>query len=134
MTLAEIKNQVMFQTNNDAEDLGDYEPHINDYVNEGYDRLVYAYAHQHVDDTSDYPPLEMDMDEPDLPGWTHRAVADFATWLVYRNGNPQKQSRGMAYLRAFEEMLTRIAECGGIDGLDENGKQKRYRNFINIPR
>ena len=40
MTLAEIKAQIMFQTNNDAEDIDDYLPHVNDYINEGYDKLV----------------------------------------------------------------------------------------------
>ena len=40
MTLAEIKNLIMFQTNNDKDDLGDYLPYLMDYINEGYDRLV----------------------------------------------------------------------------------------------
>ena len=34
MTLSEIQEQIMFQTNNDADDLGDYTPHINDYINQ----------------------------------------------------------------------------------------------------
>ena len=38
MTLAEIKDQIMFQTNNDAEDIEDYLPHVVDYINDGYDR------------------------------------------------------------------------------------------------
>lgn len=134
MTLGEIKEQVMFQTNNDAEDVGDFLPSLTDYVNEGYDMLVYAYDHQHVDEMSpEYPPLDMDADEPALPGWTHRALADWATWLVYRNGNPQKQQRGMQFRFSFESVLARIADGGGADGLNEDGTQKRYRNFINIP-
>lgn len=134
MTLAEIKEQVMFQTNNDAEDVGDFLPALRDYVNEGYDKLVEAYAHQHVDaNAGDYPPLETDMDEPALPEWTHRALTDYATWLVYRNGNPQKQNRGMAYLQAFREVLSRIADSGGLAGLNDDGTQKRYNKFRNIP-
>ena len=133
MTLAEIKNQVMFQTNNDAEDLGDYEPHINDYVNEGYDLIVAVWDNTHIN-TADYPALEEDSDEPNLPEWIHRALVDWATWLVYRNGNPQKQNRGMAYRYAFEAILAQIADGGGADGLNEDGTQKQYRNFINIPR
>ena len=130
MTLAEIKEQVMFQTNNDAEDLGDYEPHINDYVNEGYDRLVSAWNKGHVTDDNR---LEMDMDEPDLPLWTHRALVDYATWLIYRNGNPQKQQRGMTYLNAFQQTLSKILDEGGAAGLNEDGTQVRYNKFRNIP-
>lgn len=36
MNLLEIKNMVMFQTNNDADDLGDFLPYLEDYINEGY--------------------------------------------------------------------------------------------------
>ena len=130
MTLAEIKEQVMFQTNNDAEDLGDYEPHINDYVNEGYDRLVSAWNKGHVTEDNR---LEMDTDEPELPLWTHRALVDYATWLIYRNGNPQKQQRGMTYLNAFQQTLSKILDEGGAAGLNEDGTQVRYNKFRNIP-
>ena len=34
MTLLEIQEHIMHQTNNDADDLGDYLPHLNDYINE----------------------------------------------------------------------------------------------------
>lgn len=132
MTLAEIKNQVMFQTNNDAEDLGDYEPHINDYVNEGYDRLVSAWFNGHVS-TPNYDKLEMDMDEPITPEWTHRCLVDWATWLIYRNGNPQKQQRGMVYRSAFDEMIAKITDEGGASGVNEDGSRKVVKNFYNIP-
>lgn len=134
MTLSEIKEQVMFQTNNDADDLGDYEPHINDYVNEGYDRIVEVWDNTHVP-TDAYPALEEDDDVPLVPEWTHRALTDWATWLVYRNGNPQKQNRGMAYRSAFEEMLAKLSGMGGKNGINaDDGSQIKYRKFINIPR
>ena len=133
MTLSEIQEQVMFQTNNDADDLGDYTPHIDDYINEGYDRIVVVWDHQHVPSES-YPRLEAEADVPNLPDWLHRCIADWATWLVYRNGNPQKQNRGMAYRSSFESMLASVADGGGKNGINEDGSQKRYRKFINIPR
>lgn len=132
MTLADIKNQIMFQTNNDAEDIEDYLPHIVDYINDGYDRLVKVWAKCHIPNEN-YPHLEDDADEPNLPQWTHRALCDWATWLIYRNGNPQKQNRGMAYRSAFEEILSKISGEGGENGIDENGNQIIYRNFFNIP-
>ena len=133
MTLAEIKAQIMFQTNNDEEDIEDYLPHVIDYINDGYDRLVKAWSKNHIPN-DDYDKLEYDSDEPALPEWTHRALCDWATWLIYRNGNPQKQQRGMAYRAAFEEVLSKIAGEGGASGLDENGNQIVFRNFRNIPR
>ena len=133
MTLSEIQEQVMFQTNNDADDLGDYTPHIDDYINEGYDRIVILWDNKHVPCT-DYPRLESGTDEPNLPEWIHRYIADWATWLIYRNGNPQKQQRGMQFRYSFEELLNKISGMGGKNGLDENGDPKKYKNFRNIPR
>ena len=133
MTLAEIKNQIMFQTNNDAEDIDDYLPHVIDYINDGYDRLVKVWTKSHIPQ-EDYPRLTEDTDVPRVPEWTHRALCDWATWLVYRNGNPQKQNRGMAYYSAFNEVLSKISDEGGASGLNEDGTQKQYKKFINIPR
>ena len=135
MTLSEIKAQVMFQTNNDSDDLADFEPHIGEYVNDGYDRLVFVWAKEHVSETSaTYPTLSEGTDVPNLPEWTHKYLADWATWLVYRNGNPQKQQRGYAFRQSFEDMLSRVYNSGGLAGLNEDGTQKQYRNFINIPK
>ena len=133
MTLAEIKNQIMFQTNNDEEDVGDYLPHLIDYINDGYDRLVKVWTKTHAPQ-EEYPWLTEDTDEPNLPTWLHRYICDWATWLVYRNGNPQKQNRGMAFRYAFEEILAKISDEGGADGIDpETGKNIQYRYFRNIP-
>lgn len=133
MTLGDIKNQIMFQTNNDEEDIEDFLPHLIDYINDGYDRIVNAWTKNHVPQT-DYPPLADDADIPNVPEWMHRYLADWATWLVYRNGNPQKQNRGMAFRESFLSMIAKISDEGGINGLDENGKQKRFLKFINIPK
>ena len=133
MTLGEIKDQVMFQTNNDAEDVGDYLPHLVDYINEGYDRLLNAWNKNHIP-TGEYERLEIDPDEPQLPEWTHRALTDYATYLIYRNGNPQKQQRGMAFRALFEEILSKILEEGGAAGLNEDGTRKIFNRFRNIPR
>ena len=54
MTVSEIKNEIMFQTNNDTDDLGDFLPYLMDYINEGYDRLVYAFAQVHLKADTDY--------------------------------------------------------------------------------
>jgi len=132
MTFKEIKEQVMFQTNNDADDLEDYLPHIGDYVNEGYDKIVKAWAKGHVP-TGSYPRLVYDEDIPAVPQWIHRALVDYATWLVYRNGNPQKQQRGLYFRQAFEEVISRIVGEGGLAGLNEDGTTKGFNRFINIP-
>ena len=132
MTLGEIKDQVMFQTNNDAEDVADYLPHLVDYINEGYDKLMNVWNKNHIP-AGEYDRLEIDPDEPELPEWTHRALADYATWMVYRNGNPQKQQRGMAFRAAFEEVLSRIAGEGGAAGMNDDGTRIIYKKFRNIP-
>lgn len=126
MTVGEIKNEVMFQTNNDADDLGDFMPYLMDYINEGYDRLVYAWAGVHPSDVDEtWALLHEDTDTPDTPEWTHRALVDYATWLIYRNGNSQKQNRGYAFRGAFDEMIAKITSQGGING--------KVTHFKNIP-
>ena len=132
MTLAEIKNQIMFQTNNDEEDVDDYLPHLVDYINDGYDRLVKVWTKNHIPN-DDYDKLQYDMDEPQLPEWLHRYICDWATWLVYRNGNPQKQQRGRAYYESFMLILSQISGEGGASGLNADGTSVQYKNFRNIP-
>ena len=124
MTLGKIKEQIMYQTNNDADDLPDFEPHIADYVNEGYNILVYAYYEKHVGHAEDcIKPLEDASDEPQLPEYAHRALADYGTYMVYRNGNAVKQNRGMAFYSMFMDIVAKLKfERGGVT----------KRQFINI--
>ena len=132
MTLLEIKNQVMFQTNNDADDIVDYLPFVVNYINDGYNRLVKAWTNGN-EPMHHFPPLQYDDDIPALPNWAHQALADWATWLCYRNGNPQKQNRGLYFRNAFEEIKARISDEGGQAGMNEDGSQKKYEYFRNIP-
>lgn len=126
MLVSELKNAVMFQTNNDAEDVGDFMPALMGYLNEGYDTLVYAYAGVHPQaEHPIYRPFGSDTDEPALPRWMHRAIADWATWCLYRNGNSQKQQRGYAFKSSFDEVLRQVTAQGGAQG--------RASHFINIP-
>ena len=124
MTVGEIKDAVMFQTNNDVDDVSDFLPFLLGYINDGYDRLVYAWAGEHIG-PGEHPVLERDSDTPALPEWLHSAVLDWATWLVYRNGNPQKQNRGYPFRASFDEALQRIAAEGGAHG--------KVQHFFNIP-
>lgn len=137
MTFGEIKAQVMHQTNNDADDLGDFLPALNDYINEAYDRLVYAFAGAHLGE-GNYDRLRVDKQAPELPEWTHRAITDWATWLVYRNGNVQKQNRGMQYRDYFLSVEARLNsmsdyEKGLVDLPGTTASSKATRKFRNIP-
>ena len=133
MTLGDIKAMVMFQTNNDADDLGDFLPYLVTYINEGYDLLVNAFAKQHVTaDNTDYTPMSHDKSQPNLPEWTHQAIANWATWLIYKNGNVQKQNRGYQYRSAFEQVETKLRGMTAEEkGLTATGARKY---ITNIPR
>ncbi len=136
MNLLEIKQQVMFQTNNDADDLGDFLPHLTDYINEGYDLLVNAWCGEHVsEDSETYTPLNNDRASPELPAWTHRAITDWATWLIYRNGNAGKQNRGMAYRMSAESFFNTVRGMTNAEkGITKRSDSADSRRFIyNIP-
>lgn len=124
MTVSELKNRIMYQTGNDGEDVSDHLPWVLEYLNEGYDKLVVAYAKDHVGSES-YPKLENDDDSPKLPEWVHYALADFATWCIYRNGSAQRQQRGLRYLASFDEAVVSVRS----DPANKNAA----RNFFNIP-
>ena len=125
MTLAEIKADVMFQTNNDVEDLDEFEPYIVNYVNAGYEQLVDAYMDKHVGYADgDVIPLSGANDVPELPDYAHYGLVDYATYLVYRNGNSVKQNRGMAFYSSFAELIPKLK-------YEKNG-MRGSRTFINI--
>lgn len=123
MTLSNIKQTIMFQTDNDQNDLGDFMPFLLAYINEGYDRLLYVWKQIHVEADTDYPPLSSDSDTPGLPWWAHSGIVDYATWMIYRNGNGMKQQRGLAYRSAYQEVRNRLIE-----------DNKTGDKIINIPR
>ena len=131
MNLLEIKQRVMFQTNNDADDLGDFLPHVTEYINDGYDRAVMAYAGQHVStESDDYQPMSHDKSQPNLPSWLHQSIADWATWLVYRNGSAPKQSRGYQFRASAEAFFASAKSMTDA----EKGLTKPKSYIINIPR
>lgn len=119
MTLHDIRASVMFQTNNDFEDIAEYEQSVNDYINEGYDLLTEAWTGEHL-----AKPLADDGDTPALPPWAHRAIVDWATWLVYRNGPANKQQRGAQFHASFQAVKARLIET----------RKGGAQNFFNIPR
>ncbi len=123
MTFQEIKEMALLQTGNDRDDLADFLPALDGYVNDGYDQLLYAWEKQHVGDDG-FPPLNGNDDVPLLPDRIQDAIAHWATWCLYRNGNLQKQQRGMVFRQSFEEMVARLYAEGGAKG-------KRDR-FINV--
>lgn len=130
MMFGEMKNLVMNQTNNDIDDLGDFMPYMASYLNEGYDRLVSAWDGGHAG-SEKYPWLVRDTDVPKVPEWTHAVIVDWATWLMYRNGNPSKQSRGYAFRDAAERMLLQIR---GMLNADKGNPSAPKRRIVNIPK
>ena len=122
MNVSQIKAFVLYQTNNDQEDVGDFEPFLINYINEGYDRLAYAHARLHVKEGGEYPPLQADGDEPNLPAYAHMGIANWAAFCVYRNGNPARQNRGIAFRAAAEETATRLIN------------EVSTAHFVNMPR
>ena len=74
--------------------------------------------------------LEDGEDRPRVPEWTHSALADWATWRMYTNGNPQKQNRGQAFRARYEEVLRQIKAMGA----QEPGYGQMHGLYANPPR
>lgn len=126
MNLGELRRTALFQTNNDEEELEELEPQLTEYLNEGYGRLWRAFGGE-----GEFAPLRHDKSRPDVPEWTHHAIADWATWLLYRNGSAQRQGRGLAFQQAFEAVLARVramteAEKKGMEAPRGDGRPFRH--------
>ena len=138
----------MFQLGMDGSDASEYLPYLVTYVNEGYDRLVRAWTGDRHIGGEDYPALKSDYDTPLIPERFHKALTDWVTWCLYRNGNAQKQQRGYQFRSAFEEALADMMRDGAQngdtsgdlngDGIDDTTGEpvpkQQYRQFYNIPR
>lgn len=137
MNFGELKAHCMAQINADGDDLQDFLPFLSHYLNEGYDILIGVWEPgKHVEwpaegEAAAYPVLRADEDMPHLPYWIHRFIADHATWLLYRNGNPQRQSRGERYRLSFEEAKARLMAEGGMEGAGDDGHE-RMKHIVNV--
>jgi hypothetical protein len=109
----ELKRRAVYQAVGDAEEVEELTPYVDQYINEGYGRML-SMAGLAANS------LIRDEDEPALPEWMHPAIADFATFLLLRNGNPQRQSRGMQFRAAFEETIAKFLRNGGLSGKQNN--------------
>ncbi len=105
----------MFQTGNDPQDYTEHEPGLWLYINEGYDKLLWAYEKHRVEAGTGHPPMAAETDAPLLPDHAHRAIADYATYMLYRNGSPERQRRGAPYYQQFYEVLSGLAQQSGTN-------------------
>lgn len=123
MTLSAMEELVMVQTNNDIEDVTEYETQLPVYLNEGYNKLYKKWMREYPE-----TPLADEDDVPLLPDYMHKYICDWATWLMYRNGNPSKQQRGLYFRNSFDEFLGSLEDGGGLD--DESRRSAmRFRNL-----
>lgn len=139
MTFEQMMQRAMFQYNADWDDVTDYTPHVDAYVNDGYDQVLYALTSYHLNDLPLFPSLDRDDDAdvvPGVPEWTHQPIADYATYMLYRNGNPQKQSRGTYFLQSFRECISKCKDLAGKMSFDpETGAMtfnKKPPQFFNV--
>lgn len=101
MTFANIRDMVMFQSGNDTADYPEFEPALTEYINEGY-----AILQREISRAEEIHRMLAGNDEPRLPETLHRAIADYGTYMIYRNGNAARQNRGVPYYQMFQQAIT----------------------------
>lgn len=127
MTVKQLKDMVMIQTNNDLADITEYETQVLSYLNEGHTKLYEKYMGE-VPAT----PLANDADESSLPGHMHRYIADWATWRMYMNGNTARQQRGLPFRQSFDAFLSDVKRGGGITDAEKLAARNASLRFINL--
>lgn len=132
-----MMQRAIFQYNADWDDYEDYAPHVDAYVNDGYDQILFAITGYHLDELTAYKTLVEGADndvEPGVPAWTHLPICDYATYMLYRNGNPQKQQRGLMFLQNFQDCLAKCKDLANKASVDsETGEitfSKELPQFI----
>lgn len=71
------------------------------------------------------PDMEDESDEPQIPSWSHGALADYACWRYLSNGNPAKQAKANFYYGRFAQTMQRINAQG-------HGSVTGYRNLYAV--
>ena len=104
MTFANIRDMVMFQTGNDTSDYAEFEPSLSEYINEGYGVIQRDLFRKQVG--IDFNRMVAADDTPDIPEALHRSIADYATYMVYRNGNVARQNRGVPFYQYFQQAIS----------------------------
>jgi hypothetical protein len=139
MTFEAMMQRAIFQYNADWDDYEDYAPHVDAYINDGYDQILYALTKYHLDELQFFYTLSAETDlevAPGVPEWTHLPICDYATYMLYRNGNPQKQQRGQEFLSNFLKCLQKCENMGGKVKLDtETGEMtfsQQPKQFYNV--
>jgi hypothetical protein len=116
-----MKMRCMAQFGADAEDLREFLPEVEGYLNAAYNIASHLKNKKFVGGGADeVPRLAADTDIPDLPEWVHEYLCDYATYLIYRNGNQARQQRGIPFLTRWQECLALIAKSDVPD---------RFRNL-----
>jgi len=132
MTFEAMMQRAIFQYNADWDDYEDYAPHVDAYVNDGYDQVLEAITGMHLNQIEAYRTLVEGVDnnvEPGVPEWTHLPICDYATYMLYRNGNPQKQQRGLMFLENFRACLGKCKDLAGKVTVDpETGAMTFSKN------
>lgn len=108
MNYGQIRDLAMMQMGLEAEDAADCEPALSAAINEAYDQLSFASTGLRVGDDEALPPLKALNACPELPHWTHRALADWAVYRLCMNGGPAKAARGGAFQDAYRSILARM--------------------------
>jgi hypothetical protein len=107
MKLLDLEKLALSQLGLDTDDLNEQKTNLDIYLNEGYDKLLKVYKNVHTGETG-YPILSTDTQEPLTPAWSHRAIADYATWALSRNGSAQKQNKGAIFWNTFNDMEAQL--------------------------
>jgi hypothetical protein len=115
----------MAQFGADAEDLREFLPELEGYLNSAYDWVSWYIDKKHVGNREDERPrLSADTDEPDVPQWLHEYMCDYATYLIYRNGNQARQQRGIPFLQRWMDAIEKLRAEALPDGVPN-----KFRNL-----
>jgi hypothetical protein len=119
-----MKMRCMAQFGADAEDLREFLPELEGYLNSAYNLMSWYADKKRVGNReNERPRLAEDSDIPDVPEWTHEYMCDYATYLIYRNGNQARQQRGIPFLQRWNEGVT-LAAQNTADGIPD-----KFRNL-----
>ena len=128
MTLDELRSLTMQQLQEDVEDIDEYQPMIDEYINMGYMQVM-----NHLDATGTEDLSDPTHEPAFYPEQYHGILADYATYGVLGTGTTVRQSRAMFFYNRF---LMLMQKCHLLDAdgnpIGPGFKGRKITNKYNV--
>ena len=101
MTKQQIRQKALYWIGAESWDGDEFAPHLDDAIEEARGEMELAAGRE-------WPQALSDNESPDAPVWAQDAMAEYAAYMMLRNGSPDKRERAAAHYARFHQAVSRV--------------------------